>query len=319
MTLREVCDSIVEECLALRPTESLLIVGAHQGRPHHHALLWEASERRGARALHLAVPPPTAPAGVPASVIGAAMSGASAVVLGTPWIFPHDLRRQALTAGARVLSLCTVTDEMLLRAAAGQHERLARYTRRLADRIRAASEWVVRTPAGTDLRARIAGRAVIVLDGLARTPGTWSGLPAGVIAVTPIPGAAEGRLVLDGSVDGYGLVREPPSVSIVHGRVVDIQGGEAAEFLRRRFASVDEGGRRLCEVGIGTNPRAAYVGNLVEDERVRGSSHVGFGGNIHLGGELASALHLDATMRRPTILLDGEPLVVDGVPIIEGP
>lgn len=319
MTLREVCDSIVEECLALRPTESLLIVGACQERPRHHALLWEASERRGAHALRLAVPPLTATCGVPAAVVGAAMSAAAAVVLGTPWIFPHDLRRQALAAGARVLSLCTVTDEMLLRAAAGPHVRLAQYTRRLADRIRAASEWAVRTPAGTHLQARISGRPVIVLDGLARTPGASSGLPAGVIAVTPIPGTADGRLVLDGSIDGYGLVREPPSVVIAHGQVVDITGGEAAEFLRRRFASTDVAAQRLCEVGTGTNPHAAYTGNLVEDERVRGSSHVGFGGNTHLGGENASPLHFDATMRRPTILLDGEPLVVDGTPVFEGP
>jgi leucyl aminopeptidase (aminopeptidase T) len=56
---------------------------------------------------------------------------------------------------------------------------------------------------------------------------------------------------------------------------------------------------------------------LVEDERVAGSAHVGFGPNIHLGGEITEGLHRDASMRRPTVLLDGTVIVRDGELVLE--
>ncbi len=318
MTLQQVCEGIVGACLDVRRGETVLLIRGAGAVPLHHASLQDAVERRGAVALTLEVPAALRDDGASAAV-AAVMRQVSIAVLGTPWIFPHALWQQAVAAGARLLSLCTVTDEMLLRAAAVDHAALAAHTRKIAEAISLASRWRVRTPAGTDLTARIEGRRVIVLDGIAREAKASSGLPAGVVAVTPVPASARGRVVLDGSIDGYGLVREPATVLIEGGAVVEVHGGDEARFLRDRFASTTAPGRCLCELGTGTNPRATYSGNLVEDERVRGSAHVGFGGNTHLGGENVSPLHFDATMRRPSILLDEAPLVVDGEPVLLEP
>lgn len=318
MTLQQVCDEIVGVCLGVRPGETVLLIKGIGAALRSHEALRESAERHDATALSLEVPPALRDGTIPKAV-DAAMRGAECVVLATPWVFPHALRRQATAAGARVLSLCTVTDDMLLRTAAVDHRALAAYTARVAERIRAASEWRLRTPAGTDLTASIAGRRLVVLDGMARQSGVASGLPAGVVAVTPVPHTVRGRVVVDGSIDGFGLVSRAPTLIVESGGVVEISGGEAGEFLHNRFAAADALGRCLCELGTGTNPRARYTGNLVEDERVWGSAHVGFGGNVHLGGEQESALHFDATVRRPSIFLDGEPLVVDGVPVFPGP
>lgn len=318
MTLEQVCEEIAGVCLDVRPGEKVLLIRGAGRASGYHEPLRRAVARRGA-AMLLAEMPPLPQGGAAPAEVEAAMCQANVVVLATPRIFPHSSRRKAAAAGARILSLCTVTDEMLLRAAAVDHRALAAQTARVAERIRAASVWRLQAPAGTDLTATVAGRRVVVLDGMAREAGTASGLPAGVVAVTPVPGTARGRVVVDGSIDGFGLVGEAPTLIVESGAVVEISGGEAGRFLRERFASADAGACCLCEMGTGTNPLARYTGNLVEDERVRGSAHVGFGGNLHLGGEHASALHFDATVRRPSIFLDGEPLVLNGEPVPQGP
>lgn len=310
MTLGQICEAIIEVCLNVRRGEAVLLVRGLQAPPEHHASLLRAAEERGA--MHLVLDVPADIKGKAAASVAALFCNVDVVILGTPWIFPHSLRRQATAAGARLLSLCTLSDEMLLRAAAVDHVKLAAYTRRAAEAVGGAALWQIRTAAGTDLTASIGGRRVVVLDGMAREPGASSGLPAGVVAVTPVPQTASGRVVIDGSIDGYGLVRQPAVLAIERGAVVNISGGDEARFLRERLDAADVSARCLCEVGMGTNACATYTGNLVEDERVRGSAHVGFGGNIHLGGENPSPLHFDATMRLPSILLDGRFLVKDG-------
>lgn len=314
MTLEQTCKQIVGACLGVRHGETVLLVRGHQAPPQHQVALLREVERRGATPLTLEVPANIQDGA--SAAVAALMSSVDVVILGTSWIFPHSLRRQATAAGARLLSLCTLSDEMLLRAAAVDHAELAAHTRRVAEAIGGATRWQVRTAAGTDLTALIGGRRVVVLDGIAREPGVSSGLPAGVVAVTPAPQTACGRVVIDGSIDGYGLVRQPAVLVIERGAVVDVSGGDEARFLRERLATVEASGRCLCEVGVGTNACATYTGNLVEDERVRGSAHVGFGGNTHLGGENTSSLHFDATMRLPSILLDGQFLVSDGEPVL---
>jgi leucyl aminopeptidase (aminopeptidase T) len=311
MTVEEACARVVADCLAVRRGECVLILRDHQEVQDLHTAFVEAVREVGGVPVVVALPPAQSLSEVPRAVC-AALEGADAVLLCTPWIFPHDLRRQALAAGARLLSLCGVTDAMLLRAAEADYPRLAEVTRSAAAAFAGAATLTVTTPAGTDIRARIEGRRVVSLDGTATRPGTASGLPAGVVAVTPVPGSAEGRLVLDGSIEGLGLVEEPATLTVEAGRVTGISGGKTARWLEAQWAAEPPGARAVAELGIGTNPFARYCGRLVEDERVAGSAHVGFGRNTHLGGEITEGTHRDAAMRRPTVRLDGRVIVREG-------
>ncbi len=311
MTLEEACARVVADCLAVRRGETVLILRDHQETLGLHAGLVEAVREAGGVPVALALPPVQSEAEVPRAV-RAALEGADAILLCTPWIFPHDLRRQALAAGARLLSLCGVTDAVLLRAAEADFSRLAEVTRSAAAAFAGAATLTITTPAGTYVRAAIEGRRVVSLEGIATRPGTASGLPAGVVAVTPIPGSAEGRLVLDGSIEGLGMVEEPATLTVEAGRVTVISGGETARWLEAKWAAEPPDARAVAEFGIGTNPFARYCGRLVEDERVAGSAHVGFGRNTHLGGEITEGTHRDAAMRRPTVRLDSRVVVRDG-------
>jgi leucyl aminopeptidase (aminopeptidase T) len=49
-----------------------------------------------------------------------------------------------------------------------------------------------------------------------------------------------------------------------------------------------------------------------EDKKILGSAHLGIGGNLDLGGNLASTVHLDVILRKVSLALDGKWLLQHG-------
>jgi leucyl aminopeptidase (aminopeptidase T) len=314
--LERICEKIVAECVGLREGENCLLLRDFETTQLHRVL--EAAIRScGAIPIVASLPETAYAGGYLAPRLQTAMTCGDVVLINTREIFPHGPRRSATESGARLLSMCMVTDEMALRALDLDYGQLSRVTRSAADALSRSSEIVVRTKAGTDIRMDVTDRPVTHLDGLAQEPGKSTGLPAGVVALSPVPDTAEGRVVFDGSIHHIGLLREPVTVTVRGGRIETIEGGEQAESFRSTLAAADENAWRVAEVGLGTNPKATYVGNLVEDERVGGSGHMGFGRNTHLGGDIESVLHTDATIRKPSIYLDGKPIVEEGRLLID--
>jgi aminopeptidase len=310
-TIERVCQKIVKECIGLDKKETCLLVKDLETSELHHGLV-AAIRAYGGVPLVLGLPEEAYLQGPLPRGVEAAMVLADVVLICTKKIFPHKPRKVAAEAGARVLSMCTVTKEIALRALHVDYDELSRVTRSLADALSQASEVLIRSQVGTEIRMAIMGRLTVYLDGLAREPGQSSVLPAGVVATVPLPETAEGKVVLDRSIASIGLLKNPVSLTVKRGRIEKIQGNEEAEELLRILEAADENARCIAEVGLGTNPKATYIGNLVEDERVRGSGHIGLGRNTHLGGAIESSLHMDATIRKPSIYLDGQIIVREG-------
>ena len=88
---------------------------------------------------------------------------------------------------------------------------------------------------------------------------------------------------------------------------------ETYEELRRLLEEVGEGAANLAELGIGTNDLATVSGNVLEDEKVLGTVHVAFGDNASMGGHVQVPLHVDGIIMTPTLFLDGEVILRDGV------
>lgn len=315
-TVEQVCQKVVEECTNLDAGEFCLLIKDFESSDLHRGL--EAAIRKcGGIPVVLSLPEEAYLKGPLPSRLETAMTSGDVVLISTREIFPHALRRRATETGARVLSMCTVTEEMALRALSVDHDQLSEVNRRVAGLLSQASALLIRSQMGTEIRMQIGGQPVTHLDGLAREAGTSTALPAGVVALAPLPETAEGKIMVDGSIHSIGLLRKPVALTVRKGRIEAVEGGEeAAEFLRM-LETADENAWCIAEVGLGTNPRATYTGNLVEDERVRGSGHVGFGRNTHLGGKIESALHVDATIRTPSIYLDDKMIVDEGSLIIE--
>jgi leucyl aminopeptidase (aminopeptidase T) len=67
---------------------------------------------------------------------------------------------------------------------------------------------------------------------------------------------------------------------------------------------------RLANLVIGLNPNAELIG--FNDRIVLGTASIGIGGNKSIGGANEAEFGHEQTLRKPTIEVDGQKLVVDG-------
>ena len=88
------------------------------------------------------------------------------------------------------------------------------------------------------------------------------------------------------------------------GRITKFESND--KELEKRIAAltdVDDEARVIGELGIGVNPGARITGNMLEDEKSLGTSHIAFGNNAGFvgGGKNNSKIHRDYLFYRPTI------------------
>jgi leucyl aminopeptidase (aminopeptidase T) len=119
-------------------------------------------------------------------------------------------------------------------------------------------------------------------------------------------------IAFDGSLAGWGLLDEPLSIKLEHGRAVTIGGGAAARWLLETLEDGGEHGRTIAELGIGTNPGAEISGVILEDEKAEGTIHFAFGTNTSFGGANQAAVHIDGLVREAIVELDGRCILHGG-------
>lgn len=254
----------------------------------------------------------------PPEAVAAAMSRTDVIVQAVKYSLTHtDATRAALARNAQVFVLRGATEEMLLSDIVDvDFDELKRVTNAVAERLSDGSKVRVTTPVGTDLQLGIEGRQARALAG-GTGPGRFGGPRSGEAAIAPVEGTAQGVVMIEHSMDNLGLLDAPIELTVADGRVTDIRGGDSAAELRRILALSDENATNLAEFAIGTNPNARLTGNLATDKKVRGSVHVALGDSLSLGGTVRSDLHLDGMLLRPTVLVDGSPLVVAGELVLD--
>ena len=133
----------------------------------------------------------------------------------------------------------------------------------------------------------------------------------------PIEDSTEGRIVIDGITEAtpiLDVVHEPVEWIAKKGRVVEVRGGEDADDFRR-VVRTDEGAPVIGELGVGGSHKAMFG---TESEKGRlGTVHFGLGDNrVYPGGRNTSQVHVDGTVRRITLQVDGRTIIEKGVLII---
>ncbi len=173
----------------------------------------------------------------------------------------------------------------------------------------------VTTEAGTDLHYNIKGIKGIVADGNYTMPGSGGNLPAGEVYASPNGKRIEGKIVIDGSSrvqNGTILIRDPITLKVEEGNITEITGGKEAKELENTLdwaASIAKhpgSVRRICEFGIGLNPKAKIIGATIVDDKVLGTAHVGIGSNYWFGGNIFAIIHLDQVFKNPKVYFDGK-------------
>jgi leucyl aminopeptidase (aminopeptidase T) len=319
ISLQESVRTVVRTCARVQPGELVCIAADTQTMPIAMAIV-EAVKEVGAEPVVVTMLPRRAHGNDPPRVVAAAMKAADVVIQPVTYAMTHtDATRDALRAGARVLVLRGVTEDIMTHGAMlADYDRVDRVTREVQRLMTEAKTVRVTTPSGTDLKMSLAGRAAVALTGRVGGPGTFAAMPDGEAAISPVEGTTEGTLVVDHTMDSIGLIDQPIRMTVRGGKVTEISGGTSAEKLRTLVAGADANATNIAEFAIGTNDRARLIGSMTEDKKYRGSVHVAIGDNHVIGGTVVSELHLDGLLLRPTVDLDGRRVVEDGRLLIEG-
>ncbi|MDP2859026.1 MAG: aminopeptidase [Bacillota bacterium] len=183
-------------------------------------------------------------------------------------------------------------------------------------RRRMAAEWIalineighsevqIQSPLGHDLRLSYKGRPVYA---------DKTNLPRGEVYVAPVESSVHGTITIEHAfLQGKDAGRL--ELGLNQGRLGRITGSESAVSLLQAILASARGEKDvIAEFAIGLNPGVTKLTGLVSlDEKMLGSVHIAIGMNKNFGGMNESNLHLDFVVPGQTVLLDGEPLIIDG-------
>ncbi|HEQ79125.1 MAG TPA: peptidase M17, partial [Euryarchaeota archaeon] len=136
--------------------------------------------------------------------------------------------------------------------------------------------------------------------------------------------ASYGKIAFDGSISSHKgeiIIENTIDCTVKDGYIVDIQGGNDAELLKESIAVGEKMARQFAqegkipsdmldhyvknaknigELGIGLNPEARIIGNMLEDEKVLSTCHFAVGANYD--EDAKAMIHLDGLVQNPTIV-----------------
>jgi leucyl aminopeptidase (aminopeptidase T) len=301
--------TVVRDCLAVSAGEQVLVVfdssAGELGR-----LFGAAATALGAEVTTMEMEPTERDGQEPAAEVAEAMATADVVIAPTERSLSHtQARRRATAAGVRIATLPGVTEEMLARAMSADPREVGRLAGMTAKRLSDASAARITCPNGSDLTLSLEGRRGQVDDGRLDSPGSFGNLPCGEAFIAPLEDRGDGRLVVDGSIAGFGVLDEPVELTVESGLLTGATGAIGERLLETLAAGE---GQNVAELGVGTNGRARPSGNVLEDEKILGSVHVAFGSSAGIGGTVQASVHIDCVVLKPELTLDGEPVTAGG-------
>jgi len=307
---------LVRTCARVAPGESVVVVTDVERMSIALALVDEI-EAVGAVPSLFVPPVRSIDNEEPGGLVTTALLGADVVMLPVSLAMAHTRAvREAVGAGARVLSMTAFTARMMREGGLFTDFAARRPTCiGLARRLTEGATLRVTAPGGTDLSMSLDGVTgnshACLLDG----PG-FTAVPNIEANCAPKQGSAEGVFVCDASIPyyGVGVTLSPVSFHVEAGFVTSIVGGEQARFLADLLASQeDEWVYNLAQFAFGLNPDCRdFTGEMLNDEGVNGTVHIGIGTSANLGGTVSAKTHFDAICRQPTVWIDDDVVVRDG-------
>ncbi|MDF1594095.1 MAG: hypothetical protein P1P89_21510 [Desulfobacterales bacterium] len=310
---------IVAVCTAVKANETVLIVSDSKTEACAD-LLAEAARSTGAVVTVAAMPPRKVDGQEPTAAVAAAMKKAGVILLPVQKSLAHTSAvKEALAAGARVLSLTALSQNLMLSDAFSADFKKERpLCERVARLLTRASTLTITTAAGTRLTVSVKGRKGNAHCCLVDRPGQFSSAPNIEANISPIEGSMEGTFVADASIPylDIGLLSEPVIFEIKQGMVVSTAGGPVAETLNRIWqAQKDPAVYNIAQVAVGLNPKIKKPVGILGcnyDEGAYGTAHIGIGTSINLGGRIKASTHFDALMHKPTIRADETVILKNG-------
>jgi leucyl aminopeptidase (aminopeptidase T) len=311
--LRESAEIALRDCMALKKSETLLIV-TDDITYEIGTALFEAGKILAKDGCLLVMPEREVNGQEPPEEIADLMSKYDVVICPTAKSLTHtNARRNACKAGARVGTMPGITKEVMLRTLKADYHKIAARTIRLSKILDDANEVQIVTEKGTDIIIPIKGINAISSTGLVTEKGSYGNLPSGESYLMPVEGQTNGVFVVDGSFAAVGKIVEMPiTIKVENGFATKIEGGSEATRLINMLEPMGKMAYNIAELGIGTNDQAIITGAILEDEKVMGTVHIALGNNLSMGGTVDVGIHLDGVILEPTVKIDGNLIMEKG-------
>jgi len=311
MSFKSGIRTAIKDCMGVKKNEIVLIIADVPQREIGLAFFEEA-KKWAKETLYMEILPRKAHGVEPPSTVAKALENVDVALIPTSRSMSHtNARRNASRKGVRIATLPGITKDMISRTLSVNYTEIKKSSTRIANTLTKGKEAIILSPLGTELRMSIAGRKGLADTGINHKKGDFSNLPAGEAYIAPIEGKTEGKVVIDGSMAGIGLLSSPLTLIFKDGFLIEIRGKDKRK-LEKLIDMVGKKGRNHAELGIGTNPKARIIGNILEDEKVKGTVHIAIGDNASMGGKVSVDLHLDGIIKNPTLIIDGRKIMKDG-------
>jgi leucyl aminopeptidase (aminopeptidase T) len=289
--LGQAVTTVVERCVRVARGETVLVVADPDSTAIGEALL-AAARAAGGDAVLTILPPNPARGTEPPAPVAAALAAADVFLAPClPSLSHTSARKRACELGHRGATLPGVTADMLARLMSTDFDALATRCRAVAGLLTDADD------------------AHISDEGDLAAPGAFGNLPCGEGFASPAGG--DGTIATT-SLGLVGLTEEPVLLTVRDGALAGATGaGDAAQQFLAMLDAHGPLGRNLAELGVGTNDRATLTGNILEDEKILGTTHIAFGASAGIGGTVTVPVHLDVVVLEASLRI-GATQVLDG-------
>ncbi len=219
----------------------------------------------------------------------------------------------ARESGARVATLPGINTDIFMKGLAISPDLLEKVGTKWTRILKGKHRIRITSKAGTDVEFKIGNYPIHDDNGKITGKGQYGNLPAGETYLAPDVGTANGTMIVDGSIGGLSWDRKtPPAKLILKDGMINSFQGRRAQSLKKLLAPYGRKGLVLAEFGIGTNPDLKLSGNLLGDEKVKGTIHLAFGNNSAMGGSNYVQVHIDCLIIAPNVFIDGKQVMHHG-------
>jgi len=310
--LRDASIIALRDCMGLQKSETLLVVTDELKREIGLAL-HNAGKELCKESMLIEIKSRDIDGQEPPAPVATLMKLVDVVVCPTEMSLTHtDARREAAAQGVRFGTMPGINIDTMVRCLNADYEKIIALTDFIAAKLVGVSTIKVVTDKGTNVVMPVKDRKILPSKGVMRNKGESGNLPSGEVYLAPWEDQTNGKLVIDGSMAGIGMIETPIVIDIVNGYAESITGGKQAEQLTAMLDKVGRDARAVAEFGIGTNYKAILTGEILEDEKVFGTIHIAFGNNISMGGRIAVSSHLDGLVKEPDVYFDDELVMKKG-------
>jgi leucyl aminopeptidase (aminopeptidase T) len=310
-TLTKSANIILKECLQVKNDESVLIITDKNRIELAQILLKQAQKLTKVKLLNIQIG--ERPGEEPPEYAAKEMIKHNVILILTTKSITHTkAARRAAKKVARIASMPGITKEMLERAIDVNYKEMEKLTEKLKQLLNKGNEVIIKTKKGTNIKFSIKGRKTEGSAGILNKRGVLGNLPSGEAFLAPVENTANGTIVIDGSILNL-KIKNNITIKVKNGYAETIKGDFEAKLLKEILEKVkNKKAYNLAELGIGTNPKAIVTGNVLEDEKAKGTCHLALGNNKGFGGKTEVPVHIDGIILKPTIYIDGKVIIKDG-------